>query len=197
MRLALSTALLWTFVLAAPSLAFAADGEILGAISAPVPKHRAGAVAYVKGAGHGTSSKSVTMDQRGLVFIPRILPIQKGTTVKFLNSDQVGHNVFTPDGDTYDLGTWPQGEVKSYKFGKTGVFRQLCRVHADMIAYIVVLDTKFFAVSDKAGKFKIKGLPPGTYTLGVWHEKLGAPDLTVEVKAGAPAKVDITLGAKR
>ncbi|MBI4511402.1 MAG: carboxypeptidase regulatory-like domain-containing protein [Deltaproteobacteria bacterium] len=172
-------------------------GEIVGSIVAPVPKHRANAIVHVKNAGSGTSTAKVKMDQKGLIFVPRVLPIQKGTTVEFTNSDPTGHNVFTPDGDKYDLGTWPKGDSRKYTFTKAGVFRQLCRVHDDMIAFIVVLDTKYFAVSDKNGQFKLSGLPPGDYTLSTWHEKLGASDVTVKVTAGQAAKVDITLGAKK
>ena len=65
-----------------------------------------------------------------------------------------------------------------------------------MIAFIVVLDTPWFAVSDKAGAFTLNGLPPGTYTLGVWHEKLGSADFQVQVTAGQAAKADVTLKAK-
>ena len=167
---------------------------ISGTIQAPVPKFRANVVVFVKqGPPAPAIKKSVTMDQKGLVFVPRVLPIQKDWTVEFLNSDPVAHNVFTVDGDKYDLGTWPQGQKKAHTFTKTGTYRQLCRVHDDMIAFIVVLDTPWFAVSDKAGNFKLDGLPAGNYTLGVWHEKLKAPDVQVTVAAGQPAHVDIKL----
>ncbi|MFZ4579786.1 MAG: plastocyanin/azurin family copper-binding protein [Myxococcota bacterium] len=180
-------------VLTAP--AFAATGDIAGTIAIGVPKHKVNTIVYVKsGPAKGpTTPKTVTMDQRGMVFLPRVLPIQKGWTVEFVNSDPVGHNVFTLDGEKYDLGTWPKGQSKKYTFTKSGTYRQLCRVHDDMIGFIVVLDTQQFALSDKAGEFKLSGLPTGTYTLGVWHEKLHAADVTVEVKAGEAAKVEIPL----
>ncbi len=171
-------------------------GEIVGTITASVAKHRANTVIYVKNAGLGVSTATVRMDQKGMVFAPRVLPIQKGTTVEFLNSDPVGHNVFTPDGDKYDLGTWPKGEVRKYQFKNPGVFRQLCKVHDDMVAFIVVVDSKHFAVSDKAGEFKLPQLPPGKYTLAVWHEKMAAKEVTVEVAAGKATKIDFTLDKK-
>lgn len=171
-------------------------GLVSGTVVVDVAKHRANTVVYVKNAGGGTSSATVRMDQKGLVFSPRVLPIQKGTTVEFLNSDSVGHNVFTPDNEKYDLGTWPQGQVRSHKFPTPAVYRQLCRVHDDMIAYIVVLDTKYFAVSDKKGAFTLPPLPAGKYTLGVWHEKLAAPDMEVEIAAGKTATVSVKLGPK-
>lgn len=171
-------------------------GEITGTVSASVAKNRANTVVFIKNAGLGTSNATALMDQVGMIFSPRVLPVQKGTTVKFKNSDPTGHNVFTPDNEKYDLGTWPTGEVREHTFAKPGVYRQLCRVHDDMIAFIVVLDTKYFAVSDKSGRYKIGNLPPGKYTVGVWNEKLGAKDADIEVAAGKPATLDITLGPK-
>lgn len=177
--------------------AWAETATLTGTVAAPIPKHRAGAVIFVKSGPAGpVAPKTVKLDQKGLVFQPRILPIAKGWTVEFLNSDPVAHNVYTLDGEKYDLGTWPQGQSKKYTFTKAGVYRQLCKVHDDMIAYIVVLDTPWFTTSDKDGKFSLAGLAPGNYTLGVWHEKLASPDLTVSVAAGAPAAVAVTLKAK-
>lgn len=174
----------------------ATTGDIVGNVTAGVAKNRVNTVVYVKNAGLGTSKATVKMDQKGLVFAPRVLPIQKGTTVEFTNSDPVAHNVFTPDGEKYDLGTWPQGQSRKYTFTKTGVYRQLCHVHDDMVASIVVLDTSYFALSDKAGDFKIPALSPGKYTLAVWHEKLGAKDVEVSVVAGKPTSVVIALDKK-
>ena len=182
------------FALAALLAQPAFADSVSGTIQAPVAKFRANAVVFVKqGPPAPAAKKTVTMDQKGLVFVPRVLPIQKDWTVEFLNSDPVAHNVFTVDGDKYDLGTWPQGQKKTHVFSKPGTYRQLCRVHDDMIAFIVVLDTPWFAVSDKAGNFKLDNLPPGTYTLGIWHEKLKSPDVQVTIAAGQPAKIDIKL----
>lgn len=180
-----------------PEAAAQATGRIAGTIDVAVAKHKANAVVFVKGGDKGAKvAKTVTMDQNGLVFLPRVMPIQQGWTVDFTNSDPVGHNVFTMDGEKYDLGTWPKGQKRSYTFQKTGVYRQLCKVHDDMIAYVVVLDTARFAVSDKNGVFAIEGLPAGNYTLGVWHEKLAAQDVIVAVTAGGTANVAIPLQTK-
>jgi plastocyanin len=192
-RISVGAVILASALHAPPAPADEATGEIDGNVAAAVAKFRANTVVYVKNAGLGTSSAVAKMDQRGLVFAPRVLPIQKGTRVDFLNSDPVGHNVFSPDGDKYDLGTWPKDETRSHTFNTSGVFRQLCRVHDDMIAFIVVVDTKYFALSDKSGAFKIGGLPPGKYTLATWNEKLGAKDVDVDVAAGKPSTVTISL----
>lgn len=185
---------------AAHAQAAAAPGVVSGTVAAPVAKHRAGAVIFVKQGPKPTAAQAAAqtakMDQKGLVFLPRVLPIAKGWTVEFSNSDPVAHSVFTLDGEKYDLGTWPKGEVRKYTFAKPGVYRQLCKVHDDMLAFIVVLETPWFAVSDKAGAFALRGLPPGKYTLGVWHEKLASPDLQVEVTAAGVAGLAVNLGAK-
>jgi plastocyanin len=180
--------------LSAPAAAEA--GKITGQIVAPVPKHRANTVVFVRNAGLEPAPVTALMDQEGLVFKPRVLPVQKGSTVEFRNSDPVGHNVNSPDGKPYDLGTWPKGETRKRVFPETGAFRQLCSVHDDMIAWVVVVESKHFAVSDKTGAFELPGLPPGKYTLGVWHEKLVAADVQVEVPATGAATVTVELRPK-
>ena len=189
------------FVLALGALlampAAADPGSVLGTVAAPITKHRQNAIIYVKaGPPAPAVQKTVRLDQKGLVFTPRVLPIQRGWTVEFLNSDPVAHNVYTLDGEKYDLGTWPQGQTRKYAFQKAGVYRQLCKVHDDMIAFVVVLETPWFAVSDKEGKFSLSSLPPGNYTLAVWHEKLAAPDVAVTVAAGQATTVDVALRAR-
>ena len=196
--LAAVTGLIATVLVAAPGHAAEPSPSILGTVQAPVAKHRANAIVWVKQGPRapGVPPMNAKMDQKGLVFLPRVLPVQKGAKVEFTNSDPVAHNVFTVDGEKYDLGTWPQGQARAYTFTRTGVYRQLCRVHDDMLAYVVVVDTPWFAVSDKTGAFQLNGLPPGRYVLGVWHEKLSAADLTVDVVGGAAVTAAVMLGPR-
>jgi plastocyanin len=129
----------------------------------------------------------VLMNQKNLVFIPHVLPVLAGTTVDFLNSDDVAHNVFTPDesASKFNLGTWPTGEIRSYMFerrcAKTCDAVMLCNVHPEMEAFVVIMQNPYFAKVDDSGCFQIEGIPAGTYTVAVWHPKQQA----------APAKVDI------
>jgi plastocyanin len=131
----------------------------------------------------------VHMDQRSFQFVPHVLAVMTGTTVRFLNSDPEGHNVYSPEG-RYNLGTWPQGESRDYKFVKAGAYTQLCNIHPDMLAFIVVLDTPYFTVTNSAGKFSIPNVAPGKYKLVVWSEKLDGLERDVTVEAGKPLNIE-------
>ena len=136
------------------------------------------------------------MDQKGLLFVPHIMVVQQGTTVDFLNSDTVAHNVFwtAVGGDKkagHNLGTWPKGEKRSFTFDKAGVVPLLCNVHPDMGAYIVVSPTPYFGETDDAGNYKIKDVPDGNYTVTAWHE--GAKNQSKPVAVAGGGKADFTL----
>src|SRR3989339_1107687 len=104
-------------------------GQVVGSVSTRPQKYLKHVIVYIKKAPGSFKLDQAVLDQRGLVFLPHVLPIVKGSTVKFLNSDKVGHNVFSPDNEKYNLGTWPQGQTRSYVFKKEGVYQQLCHVH--------------------------------------------------------------------
>jgi plastocyanin len=136
------------------------------------------------------------LDQRGLVFQPHVTAVQVGTTVDFLNSDSVAHNVFwTSIGGnkklSHNLGTWPKGEKKSFKFDSPGAVPILCNVHPEMSAYLVVVPTPYFATSDQTGNYKIENVPDGNYTVIAWHE--GAKNQSKPVSVSGDAKADFTL----
>ena len=145
-------------------------GTITGAVTAPVPKYKKDCVVYIENVpGNWTPAQNAHIDQKGLVFIPHVLPIVVNTTVEFLNHDNVLHNVFTPDkiADKFNLGTWPPGEIKTYAFKQTGAAILLCNVHAEMEGYVVVLQNPFFFRTDENGNYTIKDVPAGSYTLKV------------------------------
>jgi len=162
-------------------------GNITGTVKAIGAKNSANAVIYIDsipGKKFDPPKDPATIDQKNLVFTPHVLPIVAGTTVKFLNSDDVLHNVFTPDkcAEKFNLGTWPKGQTRSFTFKNVGcVAVMLCNVHPEMEAYVVVLQNPYFAVSAKDGTYSIKNVPAGKYTLRIWHEKLkgGSQEVTV------------------
>ena len=139
----------------------------------------------------------VTIDQRKMAFIPHVIAVQQGTTVEFLNSDPVGHNVYWPSisGNkklSHNLGTWPKGEKKPFQFNDVGVASLLCNVHPEMSGYVVVSPTPYFAVTDKDGNFEIKNVPAGKYTLKTWSED-GKPATQAVDVSGATATVELTV----
>jgi plastocyanin len=159
----------------------------------------ADAVVYIQHAeGSFAPGGPAKMDQRSMKFAPAVLPILVGTTVKFLNSDPTQHNVFSPDYEKYNLGTWPQGQTKDQVFAKCVkapcAYVQLCRIHPEMEAYVVVLQNSYFAVTNSDGHYRIENVPPGAHALGVWAAKGKAPVKPVTVDAAKPAQVDFALG---
>src|ERR1700687_1366592 len=139
----------------------------------------------------------VVVDQKKMAFIPHVVAVQQGTTVEFLNSDSVGHNVYWPSisGNkklTHNLGTWPKGDKKPFQFNDLGVASLLCNVHPEMSGYVVVVPTPYFAVTDKDGNFEIKNVPAGKYTLKTWSED-GKPASQAVDLSGASATVDLTV----
>ena len=190
--LGLAAVLLSALFVTVPALA--QDGSVAGTVTAKGLANSGDIVVSLTAPGLKVSApaKPADIDQRGMKFVPHVLPVVKGTTVEFLNSDPLGHNVFSPEG-RYNLGTWPQGEKHSHTFTKSGVYTQLCRVHSEMEAYIVVLDTPYFAVTRADGSFEIDHVPPGQYTLNAWSEKVSAGKQQVAVADGKPIKVQMTL----
>ena len=172
---------------------------LAGTVTAPGQPTNAEAIVYIDQAPAAAASPSAaaTMDQRNMRFAPHVLPIVAGSTVKFLNGDPTQHNVFSPDHEKFNLGTWPQGETKDYSFSKCTrfpcVYVLLCRIHPEMEAYVVVLRSALFGVTDASGRYEIKDVPPGSYTVGVWHPKLKAAVKQATVEGARPATVDFTL----
>jgi len=172
-----------------------------GSISGKVSGVSGESVVYVDtiaGKTFPAPTQHVVADQKGLLFQPHILAVVVGTTVDFLNSDKVAHNVFWPSfttngkkGPGHNLGTWPQGEKRSFKFDQPGVAALLCNVHPEMAGYIVVVPTTYYAVTDKSGDFKIENVPDGQYNVIAWHE--GAKNSTKPLAVSGDAKADFTL----
>jgi len=136
------------------------------------------------------------IDQKGLKFNPTVLVVQQGTTVDFQNDDTVQHNVFWPSisgnkKEGHNLGTWPKGEKRSFKFDQPGVVPLLCNVHPEMAGYIIVSPTPYFAETDASGNFKIENVPDGKYNLVAWHE--GMKPQSKPVTVAGSAKADFVL----
>jgi len=174
------------------------------------PKHGRSVLVYLKPVDQQTYppvEETVIMDQKGLLFIPHVLAIQKGTTVTFTNSDNDRHNVYflyDKSGETLDIGTWGPGQSVSHQFEESGVVITLCKLHLEMAAYIVVLDNPSFCEADiepETGQasYSIENVPPGRYILRAWHKKLkmkGAPE-EITVESGKPTTRDLVITKKK
>ncbi len=179
------------------ALALAASaGSISGKVSGVSGK----SVVYVDtiaGKTFPAPAQHPVMDQKGLLFVPHIMVVQQGTTVDFLNSDNVQHNVFWPSigGDKkagHNLGTWPKGEKRSWKFDHPGAASLLCNVHPEMSGYIVVAPTPYFAETDANGAYHIKDVPDGSYTVVAWHEGAKTQSKPVTVKGDTTQDFTLT-----
>jgi plastocyanin len=142
---------------------------------APGPSELRPAVVYLdaapKGAFELDDAVHATMDQRGEAFVPHVLAITVGTTVDFPNSDPFFHNVFAlSKTKPFDLGRYSRGKSKSVRFDRPGVVQVFCDIHSHMSAYILVFAHRYFAATDSSGRYEIGQVPPGAYTLTVWHE---------------------------
>ncbi|MBI5308259.1 MAG: hypothetical protein HZB37_08030 [Planctomycetes bacterium] len=165
----------------------AGGGTVTGTVTVPLPKFKKDCVVYIETvSGNWPLTAGAQINQKGLVFIPHVLPIVVNTAVEFLNHDNVLHNVFTPDkiAEKFNLGTWPPGEVKTYTFQQLGAAVLLCNVHAEMEGYVVILQNPFFAVTDENGSYTMKDVPPGSYNLLVWNKKYKGKPKQIVVNDG-------------
>lgn len=179
-------------------------GDIAGKVIAKKKKYLPNTIVYVdsvKGE-FKPPEKHEVMDQKNLVFIPHVLPVLAGTTVDFLNSDNVAHNVFTPDAsaEKFNLGTWPTGEIRSYKFekrcDKVCDAVMLCNVHPEMESFVVIMENPYFTTVDEDGNFLIKDVPAGKYSLNVWHPNRKAESQSVVVSENDSLNVEFELKRK-
>ena len=118
------------------------------------------------------NGKHARLIQKDKSFTPRVLAVETGTTVDFPNYDPIFHNAFSNfSGQLFDIGLYAPGTSKSFRFQRSGVVRIFCNIHPAMSAVILVVDTPYFTVSGRDGKFEIASVTPGEYRLKVFHER--------------------------
>jgi plastocyanin len=151
-------------------------------------------VVYLKGvpsASTGASAPPVVLDQKGCLYVPQILAVQTGQKVIVRNSDPCVHNVHTqptanPEANQVQMNGGPD---LTFTFDKPEPFLKFkCDVHPWMFAWVSVFDHPYFALSGADGKFTIKNVPPGKYTLEAAHRKFGTQSAEIEVKAEGAAQ---------
>jgi plastocyanin len=139
---------------------------------------------------------TVSLDQNGCMYAPHVIGIMAGQNIEVKNSDPTNHNIHpqpTVNND-WNESQAPGSEPKMKTFARQEVMIPVkCNIHPWMRSYIGVVGHPFFAVTGADGTFTLKGLPPGTYTVQVWHEKYGTQDQTVTVGAKESKTQDFTL----
>jgi plastocyanin len=170
------------------------EGTILGRVKGG----SADTYVYIDDVGGTLAHGSATMKQQDKQFNPRVLVVQKGTQVQFPNMDTVFHNVFsvTPD-NSFDLGSYRQGESKSVKLVKPGVVSVYCNMHPQMVGYILVVPGSFFVHAGSDGFYRIAGVPAGHHRVVAWTPNAKPAVSEVDVADGEPATVELTLHATR
>ncbi len=179
-------------------VAAAQAGDVKGKVSAEGSSSAGDIAVYIdaiQGKKFDPPTQHVTVDQRNMKFIPQTVVIVRATTVDFLNSDQVPHNVYWPSvgGNKalrHSLTIISPGEKKSFQFDNLGAAQLLCNMHSDMVGYIVVVPTPYFALTGSDGTFTIKDVPPGTYTLKTWSAE-GKPTAQTITVAVGDTKVEL------
>ena len=160
-------------------------------------------VVYLERAPRGAfgepDERRVRMDQRDERFVPRVLAITVGSIVDFPNNDRTYHNVFSlSDVRSFDLGRYAAGRSKAVRFERPGVVRVFCDIHSHMSAFILVFAHRFFAVTDAEGRYRIDNVPPGAYTVSMWHEASVAEARPVTVtESGGEIEVHFAPGKSR
>jgi plastocyanin len=135
------------------------------------------------------------LDNAACRFVPHVQTASVGQFLLIKNSDPILHtaHAYFKDGQPqFNVGLYP-GRVSRKPLVSPGVVKILCEVHPWMSAYIVVTEHPYHAVTDIYGDYLISGIPPGKYTVKVWHESLGTQEKQVEVKASATTKLDFRL----
>jgi plastocyanin len=140
-------------------------------------------------------SQPAVLDQLGCRYVPHVMGLVAGQTLKILNSDSTMHNVHPvpQKNQQWNESQMPKGEPKERTFTNPELLLPItCNQHPWMKMYVNVVSNSFFAVSDADGKFTIQGLPPGTYTIAAVHEKLGTQEMKVTVAPKQNQTTDFT-----
>lgn len=158
------------------------------------------AVIWIAGAAPAKDAARATvrLDQQACRFEPHVAVVPAGGTVEMLNSDPVLHHPHAQLGEQklWDFPMPIKGHTVARKLDKAQTLRMTCDSHPWMRAYVQVLDSAAYAITDDQGNFTIANAPPGKQKLKLWHERLGEREETVDVAAGETATRDITLAPR-
>ena len=146
------------------------------------------AVVYLEApASVATAAKPATVEIAitDKTYAPHVVVVPVGSTVRFPNHDPFNHNVFSlSEPNSFDLGLYGRGEAKSHTFDHPGLVRVYCNVHPRMVAYVLVMENRYYAQPGNDGSFAIDNVPAGRYRLHVWHERIPS-EVVRDIIAGA------------
>jgi hypothetical protein len=189
---ALAAGVFWLLTVSAGAGEITGQATVLNKEEQPLPRFDH-AVVYVEGIQTPPPPEPAVLDQKNKEFIPRLLPVVQGQEIRFLNSDKVQHNVFSPhEQEPFDLGIYPPGESRTVRLNALRRHKVYCNLHKSMVADILVLPSRYFSLTDVNGRYRIQGLPEGDYVLRVWHIFGGADQKPVHV-GKQPLTVDFTV----
>jgi plastocyanin len=164
----------------------------------PLDFERSRVVIYLEGPGpagdNPAAPATFKMQQLNRRFVPDLLAIPVGSTVSFPNMDPIFHNIFSlSKPKSFDLGSYDKGETRSVVFPRPGIVEVYCHLHTNMAGTLVITPNRWYARSDKSGKYQIQDVPPGKYTVVAWHKAAGFYRKPIVVEAGHDSIADFLI----
>lgn len=134
------------------------------------------------------------MRQIGRQFEPAFLMVPVGSTVTFPNLDPIFHNIFSLSrAQTFDLGYYPKGKVRTVTFDHAGVVQVYCHIHSDMYGVIVVTPSRWYGTPNADGEFSFSKVPAGEYRLAIWQKTAGLIRKKISVPVSGDLRIDVAL----
>lgn len=160
----------------------------------------ANAVVWIDGINSGkawSDGNQGAVDQKECHYTPHVQVLANGASLDVINSDPILHNIHAYSGEEtlFNIAQPMKGQKTTKKLTATGPVHFKCDVHSWMSAYVFVATTPYFAVTKPDGSFSIGDVPPGNYTLKVWHGKLGEQSAPLKIDAGGSATANLQLQA--
>lgn len=178
----------------APSGASVYAGRSVAPRPKSQPEIRNVIVFFADAPAQGSKPMRASIAQKDEQFFPHVVAVKTGSSVDFPNDDSIFHNVFSLSRPaTFDLGRYPSGASRARTFQKAGIVKVYCQIHSHMSAVVRVFDHGWFTIPADTGAFAIDGVPPGSYTLVAWHERIGERRERVTIRAGATTEIALTL----